>query len=81
MKLLVSFSFLLMAAYSLTISFELRVSGRPDRSSVLAVAGFTKELAIEATNTNDNELVAFGRHFLANICYIFFPSNIRSDLT
>lgn len=79
MKLLVSFSFLLMAASSLTISFEL--SGRPDRSSVLAVAGFTKELAIEATNTNDNELVAFGRHFLANICYIFFPSNIRSDLT
>ena len=33
----------------------------------ISAGGYTKELAIETTNTHNNELVAFGRHFLANV--------------
>ena len=33
----------------------------------MSAGGFTKDLAVDATNANPNELVAFGRHFIANV--------------
>lgn len=33
----------------------------------MSAGGFTKDLAADATNANPNELIAFGRHFIANV--------------
>ena len=34
----------------------------------ISAGGYTKELATEVINLHSNELVAFGRQFIANVC-------------